>query len=432
MNRSSTLNNNVAPLRILALVIIISVIFGIYIIQLFNLQIIQGSDWSSEAEENRISEISLPTLRGVIFDRNGIILARNVPSYNAIILPAQLPDDPGEIQEIFRHLSRTLNMPINLGEITPETPYVPCRSEHGIAQIVFYGQTSAPYEPVKIKCNIDEITAMILKEKSMDWEGVDIEVESIRDYPTGSITSSIIGFLGPISAANQDYYRERGFVANRDKVGYAGIERSYETILSGKPGKRLIEVDVAGQIIRDIRPQIQPIPGQNLNLTIDTRFQQAAEAILISEIDSWNAYFRELRITSGVTIALNPQTGEILAMVSYPTYENNRMARVIPTYYYEQLLEDVRDPLLNHAVGAELPAGSVFKLSTAVGALNEEVVTPEQIIQTPGEIVITEKYSWTGTGQVLENSIFLVGLRIPAMSISINWAGVTKTRFQTA
>jgi penicillin-binding protein 2 len=393
MNRSSTLNNNVAPLRILALVIIISVIFGIYIIQLFNLQIIQGSDWSSEAEENRISEISLPTLRGVIFDRNGIILARNVPSYNAIILPAQLPDDPGEIQEIFRHLSRTLNMPINLGEITPETPYVPCRSEHGIAQIVFYGQTSAPYEPVKIKCNIDEITAMILKEKSMDWEGVDIEVESIRDYPTGSITSSIIGFLGPISAANQDYYRERGFVANRDKVGYAGIERSYETILSGKPGKRLIEVDVAGQIIRDIRPQIQPIPGQNLNLTIDTRFQQAAEAILISEIDSWNAYFRELRITSGVTIALNPQTGEILAMVSYPTYENNRMARVIPTYYYEQLLEDVRDPLLNHAVGAELPAGSVFKLSTAVGALNEEVVTPEQIIQTPGEIVITEKFS---------------------------------------
>jgi penicillin-binding protein 2 len=393
MNRSSTLNNNVAAWRILALVIIISVIFGIYIIQLFNYQIIQGSDWSAEAEENRISEISLPTLRGVIFDRNGIILARNVPSYNAIILPAQLPDDPGEIQEIFRHLSRTLNMPVNLGEITPETPYVPCRSEHGISQIVFYGQTSAPYEPVKIKCNIDEITAMILKEKSMDWEGVDIEVESIRDYPTGSITSSIIGFLGPISAANQDYYRERGFVANRDKVGYAGIERSYETILSGKPGKRLIEVDVAGQIIRDIRPQIQPIPGQNINLTIDTRLQQASEAILISEIDSWNAYFRELRITSGVTIAINPQTGEILAMVSYPTYENNRMARVIPTYYYEQLLGDVRDPLLNHAVGAELPAGSVFKLSTAVGALNEEVVTPEQIIQTPGEIVITEKFS---------------------------------------
>jgi penicillin-binding protein 2 len=393
MNRSSTLNNNLAPWRIHFLIIAISLIFGIFTIQIFNYQIIQGADWSAEAEENRISEVSLPTLRGVIFDRNGIVLARNIASYNAIILPAGLPDDPGEIQEIFRHLSQILNMPVNLGEITFETPYVPCRSEHGIAQIVFYGQTSAPYEPVKIKCNIDETTAMILGEKSMDWKGVDIEVEAVRDYPTGSITASIIGFLGPISAANQDYFRDRGFVANRDKVGYAGLERAYETILSGKPGKRVIEVDVAGQIIRDIRPQIPPIPGQNINLTIDTRLQQATEAILISEIDSWNAYFREIRITSGVIIALNPQTGEILAMVSFPTYENNRMARVIPTYYYEQLLADVRDPLLNHAVGAELPAGSVFKLSTAVGALNEGVVTPEQIIETPGEIVITEKYT---------------------------------------
>ena len=393
MNRSSTLNNNIATWRILAMVIFIGGIFGVYIIQLFNYQIIQGNEWSAEAEENRISEISLPTLRGVIFDYNGIVLARNVASYNAIILPAQLPDDPGEIQEIFRDLAQTLNIPINLGEITTETPFVPCLSEHGIAQIVLYGQTSAPYEPVKIKCNIDETTAMIIKERSVDWPGVDIEVEPIRDYPTGSITAGIIGFLGPISAANEDYYLERGFVANRDKTGYAGIERSFENILAGKPGKRVVEVDVAGQIIRDIRPQIPSIPGQNIYLTIDTRLQQAAEAVLLGEIESWNLYYGEIRITSGVTIAINPQTGEILAMVSYPTYENNRMARVIPSYYYQQLLEDVRNPLLNHAVGAELPAGSVFKLSTAVGALNEGVVEPDQIIETPGEILITEKYT---------------------------------------
>ena len=375
------------------MVIAISVIFGIYIIQLFNYQIIQGKEWAAEAEENRISEFSVPTLRGVIFDQNGIVLARNVASYNVVVLPAGLPDDPGEIQEIFRALSLILNMPINLGEITLDTPYVPCRSEHGIAQIVNYGQTSTPYTPVQVKCNIDETTAMIIKEQSVDWPGVDIEVEPIRDYPTGSITASFIGFLGPISAANEDYYVERGFVANRDKTGYAGLERSFETILAGKPGKRVVEVDVAGQVIRDIRPQIPAIPGQNIYLTIDTRFQQATEAILVGEIDSWNAYFGELRITSGVAIAINPQTGAIISIVSYPTYENNRMARIIPTYYYQQLLEDVRNPLLNHAVGAELPAGSVFKLSTAVGALNEGVVTPEQVIQTPGEIIMTEKFS---------------------------------------
>jgi len=393
MNRSSTLNNNIATWRILTLGIVIGIVFSVYTIQLINYQIIQGEEWTDQAEENRISEISIPTLRGVIFDRNGIVLARNVASYNVTIFPAWLPDDPGAIQELYRQLSRILNMPINLGEISLETPYVPCVSEHGIAQIVLYGQTSAPYEFVKVKCDIDETTAMIIKEKSVDWPGVDIEVEPVRDYPTGSLTSSLIGFLGPISAANEAYYRERGFVANRDKTGYAGIERYFETILSGKPGKRVVEVDVAGQIKRDIRPQISPIPGQNIYLTIDTRLQQATEAVLLSEIDSWNAWFGELRITSGVAIAMNPQTGEILSMISYPTYENNRMARIIPTYYYQQLLEDVRDPLLNHAVGGELPAGSVFKISTAVGALNEVVVTPEQIIDTPGEILITEKFT---------------------------------------
>lgn len=393
MNRSSTLYNNVETWRILLTVVVIAIVFGIFIVQLFYLQIIQNKEWISIAEDNRISEISLPTFRGVIFDRNGIVLARNIASYNVTVLPANLPDDPGAIQEIYRQLSIVLNMPINLGEITLENPYVPCVSEHGIAQIVFYGQTSTPYQPVKVKCNIDETTAKIIKEKKADWGGVDIEVEAVRDYPTGSLTSTLIGFLGPISAAEEDYYRERGFTANRDKIGYAGIESYYETILSGKVGKRVVEVDVAGQIIRDIRPQISPIPGQNIYLTIDTRMQQATEAILLGEIDEWNTYLNELRITSGVAIAMNPQTGEILAMISYPSYENNRMARVIPVYYYEQLLQDVRDPLLNHAVGGELPAGSVFKLSTAVGALNEAVVTPDQIIDTPGEILITEKYT---------------------------------------
>ncbi|MGD2155463.1 MAG: penicillin-binding protein 2 [Anaerolineales bacterium] len=393
MNGSATLENHLSTWRILIFAIILLAVFGTYAFQLFNYQILQRETFTDIAQENRISEKSIPTLRGVIYDRNGYVLARNIASYNVVITPALLPDDPGAVQEIFRQLADMLNFPINLGAITPETPYVPCRSEHGITQIVNYGQTSAPYEAVKIQCNVDRTTAMIVKEKSLDWPGVDIEIEAVRDYPTGSLTASIIGFLGPISAADESYYRERGFVPNRDKIGYAGIERYFETILAGKPGKRVVEVDVAGQTLRDVRPQIAPIPGQNLTLTIDTRLQQAVEAILLSEIDSWNQYFNEIRITSGVVIAINPKTGEILAMVSYPTYENNRMARVIPTYYYEQLTQDVRDPLLNHAVGAELPAGSVFKLSTAVGALNEVVVNPDQIIDTPPKIQITEKYT---------------------------------------
>lgn len=393
MNGSANLNNNIQVWRILVFGIAIAAVFVLYLGRLFSLQILQSSEWVTQAEENRISKINLPTQRGIIFDRNDYILAQNIPSYNVIIIPAELPDDVGEIQEIYRQISEMVDVPINLSEVTSDNPYVPCRSEHGITQIVDYGETTAPYSPVLIKCNIDRATAMMIKEKSVDLPGVDIEIESVRDYPTGSLTAAIIGFLGPISAAEEEYYTERNFVPNRDKVGYAGIERYFQSILSGRNGERLVEVDVGGQILRDVVPPVDPTPGLNVKLTIDSRLQNAAESILIREMDEWNEYLGEIRMNSGVVIAINPKTGEILAMVSYPSYENNRMARVIPQYYYEQLSEDKLNPLLNHAVGDELPAGSVFKLVTAVGALNEGVVTPEQIIKAPPKIVVEEKFS---------------------------------------
>ena len=391
MNSNANLTNNVQLWRIMSFGIAVVAVFLIYLGRLFFLQIVEQDEWFAQAEENRISEINLPTQRGIIFDRNDYILAKNIASFNVVIIPADLPDDSGAIQEIFRQLSELVNVPINLGSL--EDPYVPCRSEHGIAQIVEYGDTTAPYDPVRIECNIDRNTAMIIKEKAVDLPGVDIEIESVRDYPTGSLTADIIGFLGPISEAEEEYYLQRNFVPVRDKVGYAGVERYFQSILSGRNGRRLVEVDVGGQILRDVVPPIDPAPGFNLRLTIDTRLQSAAESILIREIEFWNNYLGSIRSTSGVVIALNPKTGEILAMVSYPSYENNRMAREIPQYYFEQLSQDERNPMLNHAVGDELPAGSVFKLVTAVGALNEGVVTPEQIIEAPPKIVIEEKFS---------------------------------------
>ncbi|HLE14397.1 MAG TPA: penicillin-binding protein 2 [Anaerolineales bacterium] len=390
-NGNANLNNNLPTWRITVFASAIGLVFLIYLGVLFDLQIREGQDWVALAEENRISEINLPTQRGIILDRNGYILARNIASFNVMITPAELPDDPGEIQEIYRKISELVRVPVNLNEVTPDNPYVPCRSEHGITQIVEYGETTAPYEPVRIECNVDRNTAMVIKERSVDWPGVDIEIESVRDYPTSSLTAATIGFLGPISAAEEQYFLDRNFVPNRDKVGYAGVERYFQSILGGRNGRRLVEVDVAGQILRDIAPPIEPAPGFNLNLTLDTRLQSAAEAILIKEINFWNVYLDTIRSTSGVVIALNPKTGEILAMVSYPSYENHRMAREIPEYYYDQLSQDPRNPLLNHAVGDELPAGSVFKLVTAVGALNEGVVDPEDIIKAPPKITIEDK-----------------------------------------
>jgi penicillin-binding protein 2 len=390
---STSLNNTLQPWRILVFAGLLLVVILIYVTRLFTLQIIQGAQWSAQAESNRTRTINIPAARGVIYDRNGVVLARNLASYNVVITAADLPDDPGEVQEIFRKLSDLIGVPVNLGELSEDTPYVPCISEHGIAQIVEYGESATPFSPVKVKCDIDQKLAMIIQENAVNWPGVGIEIQPIRDYPTGSLTASMIGFLGPIPAAQEEDFKAIGLEPNRDKVGYAGLELQYQTLLAGSNGKRTVEVDVAGKQLRTLGEPVNPQPGKNLRLTVDTRLQEAATAIIERELNFWNTYLQDIRSTSGVVIAMNPKTGEILAMVSFPSYENNRMARLIPAYYYNQLIQDPANPLLNHAVGDILPAGSVFKLATAVGALNEGVVTPDQVIETPGKIVITEKFN---------------------------------------
>ena len=392
MKSSAALKNMVATWRIILFGIVLIGIFVIYTGRLFNLQVLQYSAWLAKANENRTHEINLPSTRGMIYDRNGYVLARNIPSYNIVITPAYLPDDDGEVQNIFRAISNLTGIPVNLSAVTSENPYVPCISNHGITQIVTYGETTAPYESVKIACDVNQQVAMAIQENSAKWLGVGVDVVPVRDYPTGLLTASIIGFLGPIPANQEDYYRSLGFVPNRDKVGYAGVELSFQNILAGDNGLRVVEWDIAGQILDDLVPPVSSTPGSSIVLTVDTRLQQAVQSILIDEINYWNRRLGEERMTSGAVIAMNPRTGEILAMVNYPTYENNRMARVIPAYYYEQLLADKRNPLLNLAVGTELPAGSVFKLVTATGGLNEGVVTPDEIIKTPGKITVTERY----------------------------------------
>jgi penicillin-binding protein 2 len=362
--------------------------------------VLDGPSYQAQAEENRTTRISLPTQRGTIYDRNGFVLARNVPSYNLTITPANLPTDTGALEEIYRQLSELVGMPINQGEITEQTvrAFKPCESEFGISQVVFIADTNWPYRPVRVKCNIAEKAAMIILEKADDWPGVGIEVDPIREYPTGWLTSEIIGFLGPIPATLEDIYRDLGFVPGRDKVGYAGVESSLDTYLLGVNGTRLVEVDNAGKGLRDLESPVDPIAGYNVKLTIDTRLQMAAKNALLIEMKEWNAYLREERMTNGVVIAMNPKTGEILALVSQPTFENNRMARLIPADYYQQLALDPKKPLFNQAISGEHPPGSVFKMATAIGILNEGTFDLKRTITDPGKITILQKFSPNDAG----------------------------------
>ena len=402
MNNTSSLQNLLKPWRIVAFMVALGLVFLIFSVRLLSLQVLQADSWVAKAEDNSTKEFNLPSLRGIILDRNDVILARNVPSYNVVITAANLPDDEGALQEIFREMSSLIGIPVHKGELSPEDPYVPCISDHGIAQVAEYGESATPFEPVQVKCDIDEQLAMVVQEKSVDWPGVGIEIQPLREYPTGSLTASIVGFLGPIPANQEEFYVEKGFVPARDKVGYAGLELQHQDLLAGRNGRRVEQVDVGGQVLGDLEPPIDPEPGLSLRLTIDSRLQQATETILKTEMDDWNNYFGDIRYTSGVVIAINPKTGEILSMVSYPSYDNSRMSRFIPAYYYNQLISDPSNPLLNHAVGDVLPAGSVFKLVTGVGALNEGVVTPDQIVETPPKLIVTEKYYANDPGKARE------------------------------
>jgi penicillin-binding protein 2 len=376
------------------------ILFVFYTFRLFQLQILKGPDYVARADENRSSEISVQTQRGIIYDRNGYVLARNIASYDVTITPADLPDNDGSTQEVYRQLSQLIDVPVSKGAKSDGTlddevvrVFKPCDNELGLTEIVYIQSTLYPYTPVKVKCNIDQTTAMVISEKSKDLPGVSIQITPVRDYPTGSLTAEIIGFLGPIPASQTKEYEEKGFVINRDKVGYSGVESSLNELLAGKNGKRVVERDVAGKVLRDLKPPEPAKSGQNIRLTIDTRLQAAAQAAMVKYFKYWNDKSPELGLSNGVVVAMNPKTGEILAMVSLPSYDNNRFARVIPAYYYNQLEADPQHPLLNQAVSAEFAPGSVFKMAAALGILNEGVITPDKYLSDPGQISVVQKFS---------------------------------------
>lgn len=391
--------------RFVAFYVVMGAIILFFIYRLVVIQLVEGDYYLSLADENRISIVKEQTTRGIIYDRNGVVLARNVPTYDIVITPANLPTDEGDIQAIYRKLSEILDIPVNNGVINEETVrlYSECGTDFGISQIIYIANSLTPYAETAIKCDVPEETAMIVQELAANMPGVGVRVNSIREYPTGYDTSEVIGFLGPIPDTVADDMESRGFILNKDKYGYAGVESSLQDLLSGKNGRRVVEKDIAGLETRDLEPPKDPVPGYNVKLTIDVRLQNVARAAMLDTMDFYNRISVTGPLThDGAAIAMNPQTGEILALVSEPTFENNRMTRYIPAYYYQQLSLDQSKPLLNHATQVAQPPGSVFKIVTGIGAINEKVVSPDFHINCPGHIFIQNSYSPNDPGSEQE------------------------------
>ncbi|MFN2275275.1 MAG: penicillin-binding transpeptidase domain-containing protein, partial [Anaerolineales bacterium] len=394
--------NKIASDRLTVTYLIIGLAVLIYVARLFSLQILQGNDYLAQAEANRLDEINIPAPRGVIYDRNGVQLVANIPSFRVSITPALLPDSEAEVQAIFKRISALTDVPFDTPVTEFSLPDAGCIDPDlnvGILKFIAIADTYDPYKSWPVACDLDETVARVLREEQVDMPGVQVEAVPIRNYTSGELTTQIIGYMGPIPASLEEYYANLGFVPARDRVGYAGIEVGpdgiYQDILAGRNGLKDVERDVAGQVLRDIGTFTQPQPGNSLRLSIDTRLQAAAEAALANRIEFINRYAGEERSPMGAVIAMNPQTGEILAMVSLPTYDNNRFLEL-----YEQLLANERGgPLTNHAIASEFAPGSTFKLVTAIGALNEGVITPNQVLDDPGRITITNKYFPTDPGK---------------------------------
>lgn len=366
---------------------IIAAVFLIFGLRMFQLQVVQYDDLQAAANENRLQELPIAAPRGTMSDRNGVPLAINVPAFNVTVIPASLPASQEETLAIYNRLSALTGVPPTRAIADASRQNV-----RSIEELVSEGAGIAPYRPVVIAQDIPQRAAMQISEERFTLPGVDLEVASVRDYPTGALTSQVVGYMGPIPPEQQLELLALGYNPAYDKVGYSGLELSLEPLLSGTRGRLVNEVDVAGQPLEQIE-RVEPVPGYSVQLTIDTELQAAAEQALKDEIERINAEAGRIVTGTGSVIAMDPRTGEVLAMVSYPSYDNSRFARNIDVDYYLDVAADPLRPLLNHVTQSVYPPGSIWKLFTATGVLQEDVIDATSLLYDPGDLILPNRYA---------------------------------------
>ncbi|HLZ10194.1 MAG TPA: hypothetical protein VKT80_16505, partial [Chloroflexota bacterium] len=231
--------------RLIGLTIVVVVaILGLWF-RLYQLQIAHGVDYRDLADNNRFREITIPSPRGVIYDRNRVVLARNRPSYNVGFVPADLPD-PAQRAIVFNRLATILN--VDVAQLTPQETAVP----------------ESPFTFVELSRNVPEPIAFAVEERHRDLPGISVRLEPIREYTLGSAAASVLGYVGRISEA--EYSRLKDDAIHRysasDAIGQAGIERTFESQLRGTPGQEQMEVDATGRQVRSLNVS-SPAPGHS-------------------------------------------------------------------------------------------------------------------------------------------------------------------------
>lgn len=349
--------------------------------RLFQLQVVNGEVYARRAAADRTAEVPIPAPRGLIFDRAGRPLAVNAPSWTVNVRPADLPDS-----------SRTRVLR-RIAELSG-TPVATVRSRLD----AFRG---SPFDLVPV-ARANREAALLIGEEADELPGVVVEVEPIRRYldETGAtdagLLSHVLGYTGPVSRDELERLADAGYLPD-DTIGRDGVEASFEAELRGTYGTQLVERDASGRLTRVKETIREPTPGQNLMLTIDAATQRLATQALTWGMDVAG-------VSQGVTIVMNPQTGEILSMVSLPSYDNNKFASGISAADFGVYLADPARPLRNHAISDIYPPGSTYKLVTGIAALEEGVTTPARewptygCYQIPGAPEGECLYDWNRQG----------------------------------
>jgi penicillin-binding protein 2 len=341
----------------------IILMFGALILQLINLQIIRGDEFKQRAEINALREIPLPSSRGLIFDRNGQPVVQNSARFSAAILPGDLPDR-GEAA-VYRRVSSVLGVP---------TEEIDRRVREGI-------DSQGEYSPAVIKEDIDRDAALVLMELAPHAPGLQVITEPSRRYLSGSLLSHVLGYTGPISAEEHAELQDAGYLM-QDFIGKTGVEAQYETELRGKPGKKLIEVDAAGRELKVISER-RPIDGSNLVLSIDLDLQRKAAEVL-------NEYARGS--DTAAAAVMDVKTGELLAMVSQPGFDNNVFSGPLSDDTLASLVDSPGKPLVNHLIADRYAPGSTFKTIVGAAALQEGVAAPWTTITSRGYITVENEF----------------------------------------
>lgn len=354
------------------------IVFSILLGRLWFLQVLMGRELSAQAESNRIRAVPLRAPRGIIYDRNGKVLVENRPGLVISVIPSVVEKNP----DVLKRLASMLGMPLD--EIKKKLKE----------------KTADPLKPRVIKEDVDDKTVVYIKEHQNDFPGVKIQVEAIRDYPCGELLAHVLGYVGEVSE-DELSQKEYQTYSLGDIVGKTGVERTYESFLKGEKGEQKLEVNASGDPLKILSTK-DPIPGHNLVLTIDKDIQEVTEKALVDAISVAHKQ-KYPNADAGAAVVVDPKTGEILAMASYPTYDPRLFVGGISSKDWKRVTsKESNYPLNNRAITCSYPPGSTFKVVTAIAGFAGKLVGPKDRFHCSGKWIGMgkkwAKYCWRRSG----------------------------------